>query len=78
MAAEFKPTEELRNQLRDKARQNVANNLIIYKIAEMEKIQPTEDEVKTFGGSVDDPKKYQYYYGVILNQKVFKLLEDGK
>lgn len=52
---------------------NVAEHLVIYKIAQLEKLEPTPEEM---GDKVDNPKLYDYYYGVIQNQKVFKFLEN--
>lgn len=52
---------------------NAAEHLVIYKIAQLEKLEPTPEEV---GNKVDNPKLYDYYYGVIQNQKVFKFLEN--
>ncbi|MEK7114813.1 MAG: trigger factor family protein [Patescibacteria group bacterium] len=52
---------------------NIAEHLVIYKIAQLEKLEPTPEEV---GEKVDNPKLYDYHYGVIQNQKVFKFLEN--
>ncbi len=59
----------------ERAKKNVAEHLVIYKIAQLEKLEPTPEEV---GERVDNPKKYDYIYGVIQNRKVFQFLENIK
>ena len=82
MMADYKPLlakmekneEETRKQLYERAKNNVAGNLIIYKMAEIEKLQPTPEEI----GNVEDERNYNYNYGVALNKKVFQFLESQK
>lgn len=69
-----KNEEETRKQLYDKAKNNVASNLIIYRMAEIEKLQPTPEEI----GNVEDERNYNYNYGIALNKKVFQFLESQK
>ena len=69
-----KNEEETRKQLYERAKNNVASNLIIYRMAEIEKLQPTPEEV----GNVEDERNYNYNYGVALNKKVFQFLESQK
>lgn len=64
------------------AKRDVANYLIIYKIAQIENLNPTEEEINTqiqsYGGQgqkVDNQKLYDYIYGAIQNKKVFDFLE---
>ncbi len=57
----------------EQAKKNIADHLVIYKVAQLEKLEPTTEEM---GKYVDNPKLYDYYYGVIQNQKVFKFLEN--
>lgn len=54
---------------------NIAEHLVIYKIAKLEKLEPTPEEIED---KVDNPKLYDYYHGVIQNQKVFNFLENLK
>lgn len=69
-----KNEEETRKQLYERAKNNVASNLIIYKMAEIEKLQPTPEEI----GNVEDERNYNYNYGVALNKKIFQFLESQK
>lgn len=48
----------------EQAKKNVAEHLVIYKIAQLEKLE------------VDNPNLSVYDYGVIQNQKIFKFLES--
>lgn len=70
--------KEMRVKLRDRAINNVRGNLSMYKIAQDEKLEPTKEEVgeeaKRHG--VDLEKEYDYIYGTLQNQKVFKFLES--
>lgn len=69
--ASGKPEEEIKKQLEDRARNNVASNLVIHKIAQVEKLEPKSEEV-------DEKGDYQHNYGVIQQQKVFSFLESLK
>lgn len=68
LKASGKPEEEITKQLYERARNNVASNLVIYKIAQTEHLEPTPEEVGEQGN-------YDYNYGVIQNKKVFAFLE---
>lgn len=63
-----KSEEDIRHDINERARNNVANNLVIYKIAQAEKLEPTAEEV-------DESGDYQHNYGVIQQNKVFAFLE---
>jgi FKBP-type peptidyl-prolyl cis-trans isomerase (trigger factor) len=63
-----KSEEEIKKSLEERARNNVASNLVIYKIAQIERLEPTPEEVGEQGD-------YNYNYGVIQNNKVFAFLE---
>lgn len=63
-----KSEEDIRHDIDERARVNVANNLVIYKIAQAEKLEPTAEEV-------DENGDYQHNYGVIQQNKVFAFLE---
>lgn len=67
--ASGKSEEEIKSQLRERARDNVASNLAIYKIAQIEHLEPKPEEV-------DDNGNYQYNYGVLQQNKVFAFLES--
>lgn len=56
----------------EEARKNVAEHLVIHKIAEIEQLNPTPEEV----GNIDPPKRYDYTYGVLQSNKVFEFLEQ--
>ena len=63
-----KSEDEIKKSLMERARQNVASNLVIYKIAQAEKLEPKPEEIA-------DDGHYDYNYGVAQNQKVFSFLE---
>lgn len=63
-----KSEEDIKKDINERARNNVANNLVIYKIAQTEKLEPTPEEV-------DESGDYQHNYGVIQQNKVFAFLE---
>lgn len=63
-----KSEEEVKKTLEERARNNVASNLVIYKIAQIEHLGPTPEEVGEKGD-------YNYNYGVIQQQKVLNFLE---
>ena len=73
MKAAGKTEEQVAQDLRSRAKENVASNLVIYKIAQTEKLEPTSEEVETkLGGGGD----YNYNYSVLLNEKVYQFLEQ--
>lgn len=67
----------------EQARKNVVQHLVIYKIAETEKLNPTSDEVgehiqayvNAHGQKFDKRQLYDYIYGVLQSKKVFEFLE---
>ncbi|MDP2696075.1 MAG: trigger factor [bacterium] len=79
-----KSDDELKAQLKERARNNVLGNLVIYKIAELENLLPTKEEVENelkllssqSGRKIDGQQYYDYSYGVIQNRKVFEFLES--
>lgn len=73
-----KTEDQIKIELRDRARNNVITNLAIYQIAKIEHLEPTPEEVRAREGSVENDANYQYIYGVLQNQKVFAFLEDQK
>lgn len=75
LKASGKSEEEIKKDLENRAKNNVASNLVIYKIAQTEHLEPTPEEIEQKQGSVEDESKYDYIYGVIQNQKVFAFLE---
>ena len=75
-----KPEElakEMRERLRDRARANVASNLVMYKLAQVEKLEPTAEEVGAEAArlGVDLNERHDYIYGTLQNKKVFAFLE---
>ena len=69
--------KELREKLAGRAKDSVAGNLVLYKLAQVEKVEPSEDELIKAAQAerVDLAKEYNYIYGRVQNQKVFALLE---
>ncbi len=75
MKAAGKTEEQVTQDLRARAKENVASNLVIYRIAQTEKLEPTPEEVESkLGGGGD----YNYNYGALLNEKVYAFLESQK
>ncbi|MDP3901720.1 MAG: trigger factor [bacterium] len=78
-----KTDDEIREKLKERARNNVLGNLVLYKIAQQESLIPTNEEVEQelaslsarSGSKIDANQHYDYSYGVILNKKVFEFLE---
>ena len=75
-----KPDElakEMREKLRDRAIANVSGNLVMYKLAQVEKLEPTAEEIGAEAAKrgVDLEKEHDYIYGTLQNQKVFAFLE---
>lgn len=85
-----KTEQELKEKLKDSARLNVLNNLIIYKIAKDEGLEPGEKEVEAEANhylshshfseknKIDPRRLYDYIYGIVRNKKVFEFLENLK
>lgn len=75
-----KPDElakEMREKLRDRAKTNVAANLVMYKLAQVEKLEPTAEEIgaEATQRGVDLEKEHDYIYGTLQNKKIFAFLE---
>jgi len=82
--------EEVKEKLRPEAEKNVASNLVLYRIAKDEKVEPTAEEIdaesnkflvtlrpETAAG-VDPQRVYNYSYDIVKNKKVFEFLEGLK
>lgn len=69
--------KELREKMRERAVSNVRSNLVLYKIAQIENITPTAQEVEAEAArrGVDVEQEHDYIYGTLQNQKVYALLE---
>lgn len=90
MAEELKATLKagdaagLRAHLRPRAQANISSNLIIGKIAELEHLEPTPEEVEEeaaklapqIKNSFDKRKVFEYSYGKLQTEKVYKFLES--
>lgn len=74
-STEVEREQQIKKNLWERARNNVASNLVIYKIAQIEHLEPTEEEVRANEGSIESDKNYQYIYSMLQNQKVFSFLE---
>ncbi len=75
-----KPEElakEMREKLRERAKTNVAANLVMYKLAQVEKLEPTAEEIgaEATRRGVDIEKQHDHIYGTLQNQKIFSFLE---
>ncbi len=74
--------DEARKTLRPNAEKRVKANLIVHEIAKLESLEPTKEEVEEEsrhhareGQGIAAEKLYDYIYGIVLNKKVFALLE---
>ena len=80
----------LRERLQEKAKNEVATNLVLYKLAKEQKIEPDSKEVEEEANkflthskfsrtpNLDPQKVYDYSYGIVQNRKVFEYLESLK
>ncbi|MBI4992470.1 MAG: trigger factor [Candidatus Harrisonbacteria bacterium] len=80
----------LRKRFEERAKHDVAANLVAYQIAKDQKIEPTPDEVEAEVNKflthsqfskrpkIDPQRLYDYSYGVVQNRKVFEYLESLK
>ncbi len=68
---------EMRKSLREKAESNVRNNLVMYKLAQAETLNPTAEEVEAEAArhNVDPEKEHEYIYSALQNKKIFEFLE---
>ena len=78
-----KSEEEVKKDFEPTARKRVLSHLVIYKIAEQENLNPTEEDLKQEiqkynheKTSLDNQKFYDYIYGVIQNRKVFEFFDN--
>lgn len=70
-----KSEADIKKEVQERAKNNVETNLVIYKIAQTEHLEPTPEEVQAREGSVESDKNYQYIYGMLQSQKVYEFLE---
>lgn len=70
--------KEMREKLRERAVQNVKGNLVMYKLAQVERLEPTKEEIEAEAAKagVDLEKEHDYIYNNLQNQKVFAFLEN--
>ncbi|MDP3762860.1 MAG: trigger factor [bacterium] len=74
-----KTEEELGAEWKNEAEQRVRRGLVLREIARVEKIEVSEEELgQEAGGELDQKGNRDYAYGIARNEKVFKLLENGK
>lgn len=73
-----KSEEEIKKTVQEKAKNNVESNLVMYQLAKTEHLEPTPEEVREKQGGVENDANYQYIYGMLQNEKVFKFLEAQK
>lgn len=79
---------QVRARLEEKARNDVATNLVLYQIAKERNLDPKPEEVEEEANKIlassqfsrmpqiDPQKVYDYSYGMIKNRKVFEYLES--
>ena len=73
-----KTEEELRAEWKNEAEQRVRRGLVLREIARVEKIEVSEEELgREAGGGLDQKGNRDYAYGMVRNEKVFKILENG-
>jgi len=82
--------EEVKKKLKPQAEKSVISNLVLYKIAKNEQIEPTSEEVENESnkflatlhpeqaGKIDPQRIYNYSYDIVKNKKVFDFLEASK
>jgi len=70
--------KELREQLRERARENVASHLVIYKLAKAEGLEPTKEEISAQAAiyGLNPETDNGYLYDTIQTQKVFQFLKS--
>lgn len=86
LPSEKRGNQQVREALRPKARENVINNLLIYKIAQTEHLEPTPEETEGElnhlsehgGGAIDREKYRDYSYSIVQSRKVFEFLESNR
>ena len=73
-----KTEEELGAEWKNEAEQRVRRGLVLREIARVEKIEVSEEELgREAGGGLDQKGNRDYAYGMVRNEKVFKILENG-
>ncbi len=77
-----KKAEDARGDLRKAAERRVLANIVIHEIAKQEHLEPSKEEVeeesKFHAGEtkgLDVSRFYDYIYGILINKKVFELLQ---
>ncbi|MEK7478562.1 MAG: trigger factor, partial [Patescibacteria group bacterium] len=82
--------DELKIKLRPEAEKNIASNLVLYKIAKEEKLEPSSDEIEAESNKflaamrpdmvakIDPERVHNYSYDIVKNKKVFEFLEKIK
>lgn len=70
--------KELREQLRERAKENVASHLVIYKLAKVEGLEPTKEEISAQAAmyGLNPETDNGYLYDTIQTQKVFQFLKS--
>ncbi len=69
--------EEFKKQLEPRARERVLANLVMHKIAQIEHLEPTEEEIKAEAKvhNLDLKTYYDYTWSRVRNRKLFEFLE---
>lgn len=79
--------EDIKAKLRPEAEKNVASNLVLYKIAKDEKLEPIQEEIEAesnrflstirpdMASKIDPQRIHNYSYDIVKNKKVFEFLE---
>ncbi|MDO8443174.1 MAG: trigger factor [bacterium] len=82
--------EEVKEKLRPEAEKNIASNLVLYRIAKDEKVEPNAEEIEAesnkflatlrpdMAAKIDPERVHNYSYDIVKNKKVFEFLEGIK
>ncbi len=68
---------EMKEKLRERAEHGVRGNLVLYKLAQIEQLAPTAEEIEQEAKkhNVDPEKEHEYIYSALQNKKIFEFLE---
>lgn len=73
-----KSPEELRKELQERARDNVAHHLVLQAIAKQEQLEPTPEEIEEEARhrNLDPQQAREYSYSAVQSKKVFSFLDS--
>ena len=85
LKSQGKTEEQIKEELKDRARERVISNLVVYQIAKSENLTPSEEEVEEevkrlssqfMGQKIEPQRLYNYAHSVLQSKKVFEHLES--